>query len=555
MSIRTLGARFMIPWVALGLIAAGCSSDRAGAPGSNTIGSGNQINAKDSSELREGGNLRLTITNFPPTFNSWHVDRNAAVSEVVSWTMPSAFQSDTTGGLTVDRNYFTDIELTDEDPQKVTYTINPDAVWSDGSPITWEDMAAQAAALNGSDESFLVAANVGFDRVEKVERGVDDRQAIVTFARHYAEWKGQYGILYPKSLFATPQTFDESYRNGMPLSAGPFMISSIDRGQNRITLSRNPLWWGDPPKLDTVTFSVLDYSARLAALQNNEIDSVEISGINELTTAQNTPGVSVLRTPLPRFSHFTFNGAPGSILADPRLRRAIAKAIDRQAIAEASLFGVVEDPTPLDNHIFMAGQQGYQDNADVIAYDPRAAARELDALGWTLNGDVREKDGRKLEIRDVMYQQDQWVQVAQIAQQNLAAVGVKLKIETYPGQGLFTDIIDPGNFDIAQFSWGGSVLPLGALPQIYAYDPNNLRSNKARIGSSELNDVIEETISELDPKKAIELANQADRMIFEEVHSLPIAQSAGLVAQRNDLANFGAFGLASPDYTKVGFVK
>ncbi len=56
---------------------------------------------------------------------------------------------------------------------------------------------------------------------------------------------------------------------------------------------------------------------------------------------------------------------------------------------------------PLNNHIYVAGQEGYQDNS--IGFDPEEAKRELDALGWRLNGQFREKDGRKLIIRDVFY--------------------------------------------------------------------------------------------------------------------------------------------------------
>lgn len=554
MRIRSVGIRLAVPLAAVGLLLSGCSANSTEA-GDVAIGTENQINPRDPSELRDGGNLRLTISSLPETFNPLHVDSDLDASRVVSWTLPSPFQSDAKGELTVDTKFFTDVQLTDTDPQVVTYTINPAAVWSDGTPITWEDLASQAHAQSGKDPNFQIASTSGFDRVEKVERGVDDRQAVVTFNKHYAEWQGLFGLLLPKVATATPQAFDDFYRNGMPLSAGPFLITNIDRAQNRITLGRNPRWWGDTPKLDTVTYSALDIPARIAAVQNNELDSSEISGIAEVTTARNTPGVQVLRTPLPRFSHFTFNGAPGSILADPALRRAIAKGIDRQAIASATQLGVVAEPKPLNNHIYMEGQKGYQDNAGVVAYNPEQAARELDELGWKLNGDVRMKDGRPLVLRDVMFQQDLWVQTAKIAQQNLAAIGVKLEIETYPGQGLFTDIIDPGNFDIAQFTWQGSVLPLSALPQIYAYNPEVPLSNKGRIGSPELNALIERTISELDPQKAIDLANQADRMIFEEVHSLPITQSAGTVAQRNEVANWGAFGLASPDYTKVGFLK
>jgi peptide/nickel transport system substrate-binding protein len=469
--------------------------------------------------------------------------------------MPAAFVSDAAGQLSVDHNFFTDIKLTGTSPQQVEYTINPKAVWSDGSPITWEDLRSQANALSGKDNAFLVSATGGFERVGKVERGADDRQAVVTFDQPYGEWQGLFSPLYPKSVTATPDAFTNAARNGLPQSAGPFVITSIDRSQNRIVLGRNPKWWGDTPKLDSVTFSVLDHSAWLPAIQNNELDIAYMSGIENVSAARNAANVVIRRTPEPTWSHITFNGAPGSLLADPQLRIAISKAIDRQGVVTASQHGVVDDPKPLNNHVFVSGQKGYQDNAAPIAYDPDEAARMLDALGWKLNGDVREKDGRKLELRDVMYQQDQWVQTAQIVQQNLARVGVKLSIQTVPGTGLFTNVIDPGNFDLAQFSWNGSVLPLSGLRQIYYYDPNNLQGNKARIGTPELNALIDRTLSELDPDKAVQLANECDRMIFEEGYSIPLHQAAGTYAARTDLANYGAFGLASRDYTKVGFLK
>jgi peptide/nickel transport system substrate-binding protein len=556
MRITSACARLALSLVVVGLAITGCGDDNGVTPGSSTVGSTNDINPRDPSELRDGGNLRLALTNFPETFNYLHVDGGTeSVFYLVEATMPAAFVSDAAGQLSVDHNFFTDIKLTGTSPQQVEYTINPKAVWSDGSPITWEDLRSQANALSGKDNAFLVSATGGFERVGKVERGADDRQAVVTFDQPYGEWQGLFSPLYPKSVTATPDAFTNAARNGLPQSAGPFVITSIDRSQNRIVLGRNPKWWGDTPKLDSVTFSVLDHSAWLPAIQNNELDIAYMSGIENVSAARNAANVVIRRTPEPTWSHITFNGAPGSLLADPQLRIAISKAIDRQGVVTASQHGVVDDPKPLNNHVFVSGQKGYQDNAAPIAYDPDEAARMLDALGWKLNGDVREKDGRKLELRDVMYQQDQWVQTAQIVQQNLARVGVKLSIQTVPGTGLFTNVIDPGNFDLAQFSWNGSVLPLSGLRQIYYYDPNNLQGNKARIGTPELNALIDRTLSELDPDKAVQLANECDRMIFEEGYSIPLHQAAGTYAARTDLANYGAFGLASRDYTKVGFLK
>ncbi|MGQ4618349.1 ABC transporter substrate-binding protein [Nocardia sp. R7R-8] len=559
MRIRSLTARLAIAAVAIGLVVSGCSSDEEGAPAGSAaeLGTTNDINPHDVSELREGGNLRLAISAFPANWNALSNDGNdAETGAILRPMMPRAFRTNAAGELSVNTDYFTDVQLTKDDPQQVTYTINPKAVWSDGTPITWEDFRSQANALSGADKSFLIANNSGFDRVEKVERGVDDRQAIITFKQHYAEWRGQFAgntFLFPKSVTATPEAFNKSLVDGITLTSGPFIVQSTDRAQGRIVLGRNPKWWGDTPKLDTITFSVLDSSAQLPALQNNEIDAVGLGTRDELRTARNTPGVAVRRAPGNSWNHFTFNGAPGSILADPKLRVAISKAIDRQGIVTAIQNGLVANPKPLNNHVYIQGQAGYQDNS--LGFDPAAAAKELDDLGWKLNGDVREKDGRRLEIRDVMYQDDTWVQIAQIIQQNLGAIGVKLNIETKPGKGFFTEVIQPGNFDVAQWTWVGDPFPLGSINQIYGYNPNDLQGNYGRIGSPELNALIEQTVSELDPNKARELANQVDRKVFEEGHSLPLMQSAGNLAVRADLANYGAPGLASYDYTKVGFLK
>ncbi|HLS78629.1 MAG TPA: ABC transporter family substrate-binding protein [Nocardia sp.] len=554
MTMRS-AARLAAPLLAIGLALSACGGDNADLLGEAAIGATSDINARERDELRDGGNLRLALSAFPATFNTLHVDSDADVSTVLSATLPGTVTANAAGEVTVDHDFFTDVELTSTDPQTITYTINPEAVWSDGRPITWEDIAAQANALSGRDPAYRVAATQGYSSIASVERGVDDRQAIVTMSEHYAEWQGMFNPLYPAETTATPEAFENLDRQAPRVSGGPFVVTDIDRAQQRVVLGRNPAWWGETPKLENITFSVLDYSARLNALQNNELDSADISGIDEATAASESPGLVVRRAPAPRFSHMTFNGAPGSILEDPRLRVAISKAIDRQAIADAIQNGLTPDPKPLNNHIYLDGQKGYQDNAQAVAYDPAAAERELDALGWVREGDVRVKDGRPLEIRIVMYQQQTWVQMSQIAQQSLAEVGVRLKIETYPGNGLFTDVIDPGNFDIANFSWSKSIFPLGALPQIYAYDPANPLSNKGRIGSPELNELIERITSELDQEKAIEMANEADRMIFELGFSLPLVQSLGMVAQREDLANWGAFGLQSADWTAVGFLR
>jgi peptide/nickel transport system substrate-binding protein len=216
------------------------------------------------------------------------------------------------------------------------------------------------------------------------------------------------------------------------------------------------------------------------------------------------------------------------------------------------LRGLTDDPAPLNNHIYVAGQEGYQDNSGAVAFDPEKAKAELDALGWKMNGQFRQKDGRQLEIRDVLFDSITTRQFGQIAQNSLAQIGVKLDLDVRPAAGFFTDYVTVGNFDIAQFGWGADAFPLSSITQTYR---TNSESNFGKIGSPEVDAKIEQTVGELDPVKARQLANELDKMLFDEVFSLPLTQSAGNVAVRSNLANFGAFGLADVDYTTIGFMK
>jgi peptide/nickel transport system substrate-binding protein len=551
--------RLLAVGTALVLVVSGCSSSKREVPsagGNAEVGSTSDINPQDPSTLRTGGNLRLALSSFPSNFNTLNIDGNEAdTGSLLRATMPRAFVIAADGSMKVNTDYFSGVELTGTNPQVVTYTINPKATWSDGAPITWEDIASQINSTSGKDKAYAIAAPNGSDRVGSVTRGADDRQAVITFAKPYAEWRGMFAgntMLLPKSMTANPEVFNKGQLNGPGPSAGPFMVSTLDRTAQRIVLTRNPKWWGTPPLLDSITYLVLDDAARIPALQNNTIDATGLSSLDELTIARGTAGISIRRAPGLSWYHFTFNGAPGAILSDKALRLAIAKGIDRQAIANVTQRGLVDKPVPLNNHIFVAGQKGYQDNSAAVVYDPEKAKQELDALGWKLNGQFREKDGKQLVIRDVLYDSQTTRQVALVAQNSLAQIGVKLQIDAKPGNGFFTDYVNVGDFDITQFSWVGDAFALCCLNQIYT---TGAESNFGKISSPELDAKVEQVLDELDPDKARALANEADKLIFGEVFSLPLFQSPGNVAVRSTLANFGPAGLGDLNYSAIGFMK
>ena len=169
-------------------------------------------------------------------------------------------------------------------------------------------------------------------------------------------------------------------------------MSAVNKTSGDILLTRNPKWWGVPPRLDAISYHVTRPQDVLAALENCAIDAGMVTSDYDLADAQLIPGLGIRRAPEIAGGALVFNGADDAILSKEGLRLAVSRGIDREAIVNVLLHGLISNPFPfpVDNHIFVPGQQGYQDNADPITFDSVLARRDLDALGWKLNGDVKE---------------------------------------------------------------------------------------------------------------------------------------------------------------------
>lgn len=550
---RLLGV--LIATLALVLVSCGGGSGAVGsAPKIGAI----DIGAMPAAQLRDGGTFRWTIDYLPPNFNYNQVngpDRNTL--DVLGSVMPILFLAQPDGTVKTNEDFLKSADLNSTNPEVVTYTIRDEATWSDGTPITWQDFRAQWQALNGSNKDFQIASSTGYANIASVTRGTSDKQAVVSFATPFSDWQSLFSPLYPASTNTNPSVFNTSWTQGLPITAGPFKVAQIDRTSNTITVVRDEKWWGRKPRLDRIIYRAIPTEAQFDALANNETDFVDIGpDINSFSRAQSAAGVTIRKALAPNYRHITFNGRPGNILADQQLRIAIQKGINRQAITQAQIGRIVPGVTPLGDHIFMQGQRGYQDNSQVAAYDPAVASRMLDQLGWTRQGQgIRSKDGKLLEIRDVIPTQTPVSeQESRQIQQFLAQIGVKVDITPVPSGDFFDKHLIPGNFDITHFSWIGTDFPISSSNSIYG-TRGDTQQNFGAIGNDTINNLYAEANREFDPARKIALANQIDQEIWKTGHSLLLYQRPNVVAVRNGVANFGAFGFADTIYTDIGFVR
>jgi len=523
------------------------------------------MNAVPRDELPDGGTLRWPLIASPPNFNTGHLDGTSAdAANVVGAMLPSMFRFDSEARPTVNKDYLESAELTAKDPrQVVTYRINRRAVWEDGTPIAEGDFEAQWKAMSGSNPAYRIASSSGYDQIESVTSGADDREVVVTFRRPYADWKALFSPLYPASTNHDPAVFNDGWRGKALTTAGPFKFESLDETAKTITLGRNPKWWGNRPKLDRIIFRVIDPAAQVDALLNGELDLLDVAAdVSKLKSVEAAPGVTVHRAAGPDFRSITINGT-GEILKDVNVRRALGMAIDRAAIADVLVGPLGVEAQPLQNHIFMVSQRGYRDNAGVLsAPDVAGAMRLLDNAGWKPEGDVRRKEGKPLVLRFVVPTGvASSNQVAELVRAMLEGIGVRVEVLAVPTQEFFKQYILPGNFDLTVFSFIGKPFPISSnKPSYVSPKPGkdgelDFQQNFARIGTPRIDALFDEALSEFDEQKAIDLANQIDAAIWDEVHSLTLYQRPDIVATRSQLANFGAFGFASVVYEDIGFTK
>ncbi|MGH3754534.1 MAG: ABC transporter family substrate-binding protein [Pseudonocardiaceae bacterium] len=548
--------------VALALVLTSCGGGSGGGSGNGeVVGTdrlrvgGNDIHPVSRDQLRPGGDLSWPLDAIPDSFNALHIDGALQENvEVMEALMPGAFVVQPDASVTVDGNYFTSIELTGQDPQQITYTISPKATWTDGTPLTWRDLQSQWQALNGTNKAFLAASTTGYEDITSVGRGENDKQAVVTFARTFGEWRSLFSPLYPVATTSDLTTFNKGWINQMPTTAGPFTLQTIDQTGRTITLVRNEKWWGKPAKLDRIIYRVTERAALADSLANGEIDFYSIgSDVNLFQRARGIQDVEIRQAVRPLYNHITLNGGAGSILADPELRKAVVRGINRQAITDALIGQIVPHTAPLGNYLYVQGSANYVDHSQNVTYNPEAARSALDKLGWALQGNVRSKDGQQLTIDMVSTAGNPITErISQLTQAQLAEIGVRVTIKSAPTAALFTDYVVPGNFEMISFSWSGTPFPVTATRNIYTTAGVQ---NHGHIGSKEIDDLYEQAIRTLDDKRRIELGQQIDQAVWNLLPQVPLYQITGASAVRATLANFGAHGFADIVYEDIGYTQ
>jgi len=342
------------------------------------------------------------------------------------------------------------------DGRTIVYELRPGVRWSDGVPVTADDVLFTLRAI--LDLRNPVASREGYDLIDRATKR--DAHTVVFHLRRawapavasFFSYGSSAQFVLPAHVLAHERSLGQSAFNAQPIGDGPYVLQAWDRGQ-RLEYASNPRYWRGEPKVKHLDVNVVpDPGTNLTLLQSGNVDWNLIAPDQQAVVAHD-PRLAFRNVPLALVAGIAMN-VQHPPLDDVRVRRAIAESIDRDAISRKITFGhypVIDTVQPLFSW-------ARDPRVKEPSFDPAAADRDLDAAGWLRGPDgIRVKDGKRLALVYVQFPETRTgVAAATFIQAELRLRGIDVTIKFISNAQLFlprTGILASGQFDLAYVPW------------------------------------------------------------------------------------------------------
>ncbi len=291
------------------------------------------------------------------------------------------------------------------DGKTIVLHFRPRMRWSDGAPYDARDFVfTWHAVMNPRNNTKLRA---GWDEIASIGLSADHLTATVHLKQVYASILGIWaygGAGYPPLPAHLLQNLPDLNRapyNTKPISSGPFVLTRWNHGSS-LEFAPNPYYWRGKPGLDRIVYSIVPNADTLFnQLATHEVDVYESIPDNQIARLAGLQGYTVTKRLSANYRRLAFNTAK-PVLADVRVRRAIAEAIDWDRMNRTIYHGynvrAVSDILPT-SWAAPAGIAPYP-------YDLAGAKRLLDAAGLANDAerraDARRRPARVLRLDDAL---------------------------------------------------------------------------------------------------------------------------------------------------------
>lgn len=426
--------------------------------------------------------------------------------------------------------------ITTEDNKNFIVHIDDAATWSDGTPVTADDVVYTALRLASpvigntammyyvfegvGDDGFVEEGAESIDGIQKVDDKTvqfttKEEMPITTFENSYA----RYLLTLPKHVieqYSEEELSTADWFNHPDVVSGPFIVTDFDV-DHYISYEANKDYWKGAPKIDKLNIKIVDGSQLYAGLQSGEIDITQqtMSDIpqEDYESVEALDNVEVVYgSPVTNQSVFiqTKN------VPDVKVRQAMLYAIDRQQILEELLSGHGE----IVDGFLSSASPFYDESLTPVSYDPEKAKALLEEAGW---------DGSQTIRFYVNSGDSTFVNAASIIAAEWAAVGIKAEIQTVDFATLMS-VAGTEDYDVLAVQY--TYAPVDPYPDVAWL----LGGEGSWTGYSDdtLNDALIKSQLTSDPEETKELFSVVDKKVQEDVpmFSAYVISAQGAVSKR-----------------------
>ncbi|MEM0914223.1 MAG: ABC transporter substrate-binding protein [Planctomycetota bacterium] len=414
-------------------------------------------------------------------------------------------------------------------PPAATYTfrMRPGAVFSDGTPVTSEDVVFSWDLLNNPavdahDERAF------YDNIRAWE-ALDDRTVrFESREPHYLAFGFAGGRpVMPKHFYErfTPEQINTS--SSLLMGSGPYRMAEPDEGWRPgtpIELVRNDRFWGPQPAFDRLVWKIINEPvARLTEYRNGSIDFLAAQP-NQYQEMLNEPDLvershhSAVDTVPSGYAFVAWNqrrGGEPTRFADKRVRQAMTYLIDRDRISEEMMKGYARPA----NGPFEPGNPQRNPELDTRSLDVAKARALLAEAGYEdRDGDgvIEAPDGTPFEFTftypsGASYYDD----IALFIKDTMAKAGILVKLEKLEW-AVFVQRLDNRNFDAVILRWGGGAIESDIRQMFHSSQIANRGNNFNAYSNPELDVIIDQARKTLDRDERMALWHQAHAILWED---------------------------------------
>jgi microcin C transport system substrate-binding protein len=471
----------------------------------------------------KGGKITLETNSFPTHLNFYGPERDSNLAYIYCQAMFMPLVAVHPITQTVYPQLASSWEET-ETGKTFVFHIDPDAVWSDGTPITSKDVLATYALIESPD----VAEVVYKTQLDKFEKPVAVDDKTVRWSAKKASWRNLLIIadLYIYPAHSTdPKTYLTQWKFKPPVVSGPYDLGEFEEGKF-ITMVRRPGWWGEKKRpwigiynFDTVYQKVIgDNDIAFETMKKGDIDfflisraqvwveGTEFDKVKHGWIQKERMAMRELQVP----SEMAMN-MDDALFKDVRVRKALFWLYDREYLHDQIFYHQYKNKDS-----YFANSIYENPDNEKVTFNPDKGLQLLADAGWTQKDadGVLMKDGQRFEF-DFIYIHPSATRVFTPVQETFRKYGIKMNLKLIQ-PAAWTKISQAKDFKMIYANWGSSAFPEPREMWTSESADKKDTSNITHFRNAEVDALVDQYEAEYDIQKRAEIVRKIDGIVYAQ---------------------------------------